>query len=231
MSERRTGGAMKILVVAAVFAAFCAPARAQMGGACMMTELTKLCGAPGSPEFQACAKSKAGEATANCQGASAAAKKDAPGGKNPCGDDIKKYCPGMWPGTPEFQSCMSSHMGDVTPACAEFGRKQMGKHKAMSAADAACVADAKKLCPGLTGTDGPKFMGCMTGHYDELSAPCKKQFKSARGGKNGEPDAVDCMQAMKKTCPEAEPGSPEMTRCMIEHRDELPASCRKKKGK
>ncbi len=223
-------------LAALVLAVLAAPVRAQMGGGCMMTELTKLCGAPGTPEFTACAKTKAGEATANCQGGGAAApKKDgaaAAGAKSPCADDMKKYCPGTWPGTPEFHSCMSSHMGDLTPACAEFGRKQMGKHQGkMTAADAACVADAKKLCPGLTGTDGPKFIGCMTKHYDELSPLCQKQFKGAKGGKDGDVGAVDCMQSMKSVCPDAEPGSPEMTRCMIDHRDELPAECRKKKGR
>ncbi len=210
-------------------ALFAAPARAQMGGACMMTELTKLCGAPGSPEFQACAKDKSGDAAAACQGGGAAAPKSG-ADKNPCADDMKKYCPGMWPGTPEFQSCMSSHINDVTPACAEFGRKQMGKHQGkMKPADAACVSDAKKLCPGLTGTDGPKFMGCMTKHYEELSPLCQKQFKGAKNGKDG--DTVDCMKALQTACPDAEMGSPEMTKCMIAHRDDLPPACRKKKGK
>jgi hypothetical protein len=220
----------RALAALAVLASLAGPVRAQMGGPCMMTELAKLCPgmAPGSAEFSACSRTKAGEAAAACQGGGAAAKNAPAGGKSPCAEDMKKYCPGLWPGTPEFSSCMSSHMGDVTPECADFGRKQMGKHEKMKPGDAACVADAKKLCPGLTGTDGPKFMSCMTAHYDKLSPLCQKQFKGAK-----DDGMVDCSEAMKKLCPDAELGSPEMTKCSIEHKDELPASCRKKgkKGK
>ncbi len=223
---------IRAFAAAAVLAAFAVPARSQMGGGCMMTELAKLCPgtAPGSPEFAACAKTQSGAAMANCQAQKPAASlgKTEKTGMSPCADDMKKYCPGMWPGTPEFRVCMGSHMGDVTPACAEFGRKQMGTHEKMKDDDKACIADAKKLCPGLTGTDGPKFMSCMTTHYDKLSPPCQKQFEGAKGGKDGEPGTVECMQALKSVCPDADPGTPEMMKCMVEHREELPPACQKK---
>lgn len=221
---------MKIFAAAALLAVLAAPARAQMGGGCMMTELAKLCGAPGSPEFQACAKEKSGEAMAACQGGGGQASGKKAAGTSPCSADAKKYCPGMWPGTPEFGECMKSHMGDVTPECAEFGRKQMakhgGKHEKMKAEDKACIADGKKLCPGLTGLDGGELMACMTKHYDELSPMCQKQFKGAK-----EDGTVDCSQELQKVCPDAALGSPEMMNCMMAHRDELPPSCRKDKKK
>lgn len=227
----------RTVLAAAALVALSAAAHAQMGGPCMMTELTKLCGTPGTPDFQTCSREKAGEAAAACQGQGQAQAAKSKGGaagaagKGPCAEDMKKYCPGIWPG-PELHECMSKHMSDVTPECAAYGKKMMAEHghDKMKAGDAACVADAKRVCPGLTGLDGPKFMECMTGHYAELSPLCQKNFKGAKGDKD-DADVVDCSVALKALCPDTEAGSPERTKCMIEKRDELPASCSKKKRK
>lgn len=228
---------MKALLLS-VLASLAVSAAAQPGGPCMMTELQKLCGAPTSPAFNACAKEKSGEAMAACQGGGGPASGDsapAKGGKqNPCKDDMQKYCPGKWPGTPEFHSCMNAHMSEVTPECAAFGRKQAAKHgadgKKMSAGDKACVADAKRLCPGLTGADGVKFMSCMSERYDKLSEPCRKVFKGAKEDQGGGATVSECAKAMAEKCPGVEPGGPGMLKCVTEHSD-VGVTCGGKKKK
>jgi hypothetical protein len=216
---------MNRVSLAVVLALFAASARAQMGDPCVMSEITKLCGQPNGPDFKECAKTGFPTAMQTCRGSSkAAAEKSA--GKSPCAEDMKKYCPGIWPG-PELHECMSKHMSDVTPECAAYGKTMMSKHahdKPMNAGDAACMADGKKLCPGLTGMDGQKFMDCLLSHDKELSSPCKKRLGSRDGGKTAE-----CGAALKTVCPDAEIGSPEMMQCMMQHKDVIPAACRKGK--
>ena len=164
-----------------VLAAFAAPVRAQdaaaaMGGGCMMQQLTQLCSAkPGTPEFSVCAKQRSGDAMAACQKSSsdaagaAATRTQAP---SPCAGDAQKYCPGKWPGTPEFGACMRSHASDLTPACVAWGKKRAATPQ--KPGSDVCVADAKKVCPGLTIMDHEKFTTCMTKNYDSLSPSCQE---------------------------------------------------------
>jgi hypothetical protein len=202
---------------------------AAMGGSCTTEQLGKLCSndTPGTPGFSACSKAHMGEALAACQkqtqDAAAAKTHENLSAKSPCMDDAKKFCPGKWPGTPEFSACMKSHSAEVTPACAAWGKKRAGMNP--QAKSDACVADAKKLCPALTVMDGSKFTDCMTSHYDGLSPECQAKFKGLNKAKQG--STGDCMAALKTLCPGAVPGSPEMTSCMMTHHADLPPSCHK----
>jgi|GEM_PF-2084598 len=216
----------------AVLAAFAAPIRAQdpsamMGNNCMMVQLTQLCPAKmGTPEFSACAKERSGDAMAACQqqtqAAGAAAAKQQASAANPCADDIPKYCPGLWPGTPEFGACMKKHNSDLTPACAAFAKKRAAQGS--KPGSDICVADSKKYCPGLTIMDHDKYMSCMMKNYDSLSPTCQAKFKGLKGASTG-PHA-DCMAGLQKLCPDLQPGDQgAMMQCMMAHRQELPPSC------
>jgi hypothetical protein len=221
--------AARRIAVAAAFAAFPAAAGAQMpsgmGSNCMMDQLTQACpdAKPGTPEFSACSKQHVGDAMAACQSqaqASGAAQPRTTSARA-CADQMHKFCPGMWPGTPEFIKCMNGHEGDMTSDCRAAYEKRKAEHKS---ADTTCVADSKKYCPGLTVLDHMKYMACMRKNYDSLSPKCQAQFKDLHAMDKG-PHA-ECMAAVQKFCPDAAPGSPEMTQCMMAHHDELPASCR-----
>jgi hypothetical protein len=219
------------LAALAVVAALSAPALAQdptaaMGGNCMMTQLAKICSAkPGSPEFSVCAKQHSADAMASCQSAATVAREETrTTAKTPCAGDVQKYCPGKWPGSPEFISCMRENKSKFTPACLAFVKSKEGQHP--KAGDDVCVADAKKYCPGLTVMDGAKFTSCMTKNYDSLGPTCQAKFKSFKGASSG-PHA-ECMDAMQKLCPDLKPGdSGAMMQCMMAHQAELPASCHK----
>ncbi len=225
------------LTLIAALAAFAAPARAQdaagmMGGGCMMQQLTQLCpdAKPGTPDFSACAKLRSGDAMAACSkqssAAGAAETSKTAAGASPCADDVKKYCPGKWPGTPEFSACMHSHMGDVTPACAAWAKKRenmkRGDLKSKGGGDV-CVDDARKLCAGLTVLDGARFTDCMTKNYAGLSLACQKKFKDLKEAKTGA--HAECMAALQELCPDMQPGdNGAMMQCMMAHQSELPPS-------
>jgi len=223
---------MRTILALCAALAFASPAFAQapnMGDNCMMQEIAKLCpdSPMGTPGFQACMKEHSTEASAACMGQSQKKAGDAAHAdlikKSPCMDDVKKFCPGKWPGTPEFSACMKEHRSELTPACREYGDKRMKEGR--KGGDDVCVADAKKYCPGLTVSDGAKFISCMNGHYDDLSSSCQAKFKGMKSGMSG--DHGDCMAALQKVCPDAQPGTPEMMQCMMQHRTELPESCHK----
>ena len=225
---------LSLIAALALLAAFASPARAQdaagmMGGGCMMQQLTQLCpdAKPGTPDFSACSKLHSGEALATCQktssDAAAASTKKQVSASSPCADDVQKYCPGKWPGTPEFSSCMRSHESDLTPACAAWAKN----HSSVKGkpGDTTCVADAKKYCPGLTVMDGPKFNGCMVKNYDSLSPTCQALYK---GAKTAFASHDECMAGLQKLCPGLQPEDHgAMMQCMMGHSSELPPSCHK----
>lgn len=222
---------MNTLAALAVLATLVVPVGAQdasstMGSGCMMQQLTALCpdAKPGTPAFGACAKQHTGDAMAACSksasdAGAAAAKKSAPA--SPCADDVQKYCPGKWPGTPEFGACMKSHESDLTPTCAAYAKKRAAQGS--KSGDMTCVDDAKKYCPGLTVMDHEKFTACMSKNYDSLSPACAAKFKGLKSA-SGKHD--ECMTALKTLCPDLQPGdNGGMMQCMMAHRADMPASC------
>jgi hypothetical protein len=217
------------LAAFAVLAAFAAPARAQdaagaMGNNCMMQQLSQLCSAkPGTPEFSVCAKQHTGDAMAACSQQSSAAGAAAAGKPtSPCMDDAQKYCAGKWPGSPEFMDCMHSHQSQLTPACAAYAKKRSAEKP--KAGDDVCVADAKKVCPGLTIMDREKFTTCMTKNYDSLSPSCQAKFKGLKKESDG--PHGECMAGLQKLCPDLKPGDQgSMMQCMMAHREDMPPSC------
>lgn len=151
------------------------------GNSCMMEQLQKLCGQPGSADFGSCAHAHAQEAAMACQGAqthSKAYRKTAKQlkTKSPCMGEAEKYCPGKYPGTKAYSACMKAHESQLSPACVAFGKKRAHEGPAKMGA---CGADAEKLCPE-DGPGSPKFMGCMMDHYADLSPACQAQFKNLK---------------------------------------------------
>jgi hypothetical protein len=221
----------RILLAASAFLlSIAAPVRSQGpadASSCIEAQLERLCSGskPDSPEFSACAEARGGDAMALCMktppsGASLRARAAANG---TCDADVQKYCPGLWPGTPEFGACMKSHRSDLSPACAAYAKKHLdGK----SPAPQECVADAKKYCPGLTFLDGEKFTHCMVKNDDSLSPACRSKFKGLKDASSG--PRADCIAGLKKLCPDMKSGDDNaMMQCMMAHRQDMPASCHK----
>jgi len=222
--------AVRRIAAVAAFAVLAASAAAQMpqgsGSNCMMDQLTKLCpdAKPGTPDFSACSKQRIGEAMAACKGQGRASGTTQPhaasGASTACAEQMQKLCPGMWPGAPDFIKCMDGRESSLPADCRATYEKRKAEHKTP---DTTCVADSKKYCPGLTIMDHQKYMGCMRKNYDSLSPACQAKFKDVHALEKV--PRADCMSAMEKACPDAAPGTPELTQCMMSHRDQMPTSC------
>ena len=136
----------------------------------------------GTPEFAACSQTKLAAASAEC-GLAGPSGAPAVGLKrfdpnNPCAEDAQQFCRGDMPGTPDADACLKKHLKELSPACAAFGRTKAPAHVAK--VEAACVADARSLCPGLTMDDGTKYADCMTDNSEKLSPACRKARKAPK---------------------------------------------------
>jgi hypothetical protein len=147
--------------------------------------------------------------------------------KSACAEDAKKYCPGKFPGEDEFASCMKSNESKLSKACIDEYHADKAKIAAHKKEMQPCIADAKKLCPGM-GPYDDKLMRCMMEHMDQLSPACRDAQSKARkgtGSGNLKSDAA-CAKAINQLCPDASPGSPEYSQCIGMHFKELPADCK-----
>lgn len=225
-----------------LLALFAAPVRA-MDMACMMLAAQGACPGvqPGSDEFRACMQ-KHPEVMSRCMSAPAAteqevAQKAAPPA-HPCAADAEKFCPGKFPGEPAFHDCMAANKKKLSKACVDWAdaHPEQTSGKAPDKDMAACIADAKRLCPGIPPMSD-EFKACMMDHVEQLSPACRQARKdqAAQGpGSKDEaaPDAgpskaeAACAKAIRKLCPKAAPDSEEYMSCMMENQAKLPKECR-----
>jgi hypothetical protein len=52
--------------------------------------------------------------------------------KNPCSDDIQKYCSDVTPGEGRLAKCMKKHASELSSGCKEFGKKYKKEHPEIS---------------------------------------------------------------------------------------------------
>jgi hypothetical protein len=189
--------------------------------------LQKLCGDPKSPDFRDCAMQHQADIAA-CYSKGMGATGAVPQRKkSACAEDAKKYCPGKWPGTDEFASCMRSNESKVSKACLDEYNSQKSAIAKRKKDMEPCIADAKKLCPGM-GPYDEKLTRCMMEHMDQLSPACRDaQSKARKGAGTGDlkSDAA-CAKAINQLCPDATPGSAEYSQCIGLHFKELPSDCK-----
>jgi hypothetical protein len=86
------------------------------------------------------------------------------------------------------------------------------------AADHPCVADAKRLCPGVQPGQG-RIAACLKEHQSDMSPACKARIAEFREG------AQSCQADVQKLCPGTKPGK-ERSACMRQHKDEVSPECR-----
>lgn len=87
----------------------------------------------------------------------------------PCVDDIKKFCADVKPGASRIAACLKGRAAELSAACKTHQEQIRAK---VDTFDAACGADAKKLCsdvkPGKTSA-----MRCLNDKNEQLSSDCK----------------------------------------------------------
>ena len=103
--------------------------------------------------------------------------------KNPCSDDIAKFCGNIKFGTPAMMDCLESHEDQLSAACKEYEATMEGK-RAERMEQVMIYAKFRQACKGdigrFCGDVDPKQGGvvkCLKGHANEISAACKETIK------------------------------------------------------
>jgi hypothetical protein len=94
---------------------------------------------------------------------------------NPCAGDVKKFCAGVQPGESRIETCMKSHLSELSQTCED-------RLLTVAITGKVCKADVAKLCAGVVpGTGG--LRACLKSHMAEISDPCKDAMSGTAGGK------------------------------------------------
>ncbi len=93
--------------------------------------------------------------------------------KGVCRADVEKFCKDIKPGGGRIMACLKSHEAELSEPCKEH--MAMAREK-MKEFHAACKADSKKFCSGITPGKG-RIAACLKSHEAELSEPCKAFFQ------------------------------------------------------
>jgi len=95
----------------------------------------------------------------------------------------------------------------------------------------ACREDMERLCSDVQPGGGAKIR-CLKDHEDELSDACRAQL--AEHSQQGRDRAGKVMQACgddaKRFCPNVQPGSGGILRCLRDHEADLSNECRDAMG-
>ena len=105
--------------------------------------------------------------------------------KNPCTEDIAKFCKNIKPGTTALMDCLESHENQLSSACKEYEAKMGGKRVEMkeevrdeAKIRQACRDDVAKFCKDIDPKQGG-IAKCLKGHANGLSAACRESMKTA----------------------------------------------------
>ncbi len=112
-----------------------------------------------------------------CANASAAVK-------NPCSEDIEKFCKDVKPGPRAILNCLEEHENELTDACREYEVKMEGPRverkelvRQRMKFRQACKADVIKFCKDVEPVPGG-IEKCLNEHKKELSTPCSESIKA-----------------------------------------------------
>jgi hypothetical protein len=103
--------------------------------------------------------------------------------KNPCSDDIAKFCGNIKVGTPGMITCLESHEGQLSPACKEYEDKMEGRRgekmemsKIWAKFKQTCSKDVVRFCKDVDPKQGG-VVKCLKGHVKEISPSCSETIK------------------------------------------------------
>ncbi len=107
--------------------------------------------------------------------------------KNPCADEIAKFCSNTKPGTRAMIDCLEMHESELSDACKAYEEKIGGPRAEMreevrqeKMLRQSCPAEIDKFCKNAGyGPEG--LAACLNQHLGELSAPCEKSIKAYKG--------------------------------------------------
>jgi hypothetical protein len=107
--------------------------------------------------------------------------------KNPCSEDIAKFCKDVKPDGRAIMDCLEKHENELSDACRDYEARLEGKRaeameqvRQYKAFLQACEDDVAKFCreanPANAGIEK-----CLNEHQKELSTPCSQVLKTVKG--------------------------------------------------
>ncbi len=95
--------------------------------------------------------------------------------KNPCADDVNKFCRGVERGGGRIAQCLNRHADELSPVCRERIDAARELHKELVEA---CKADLQKQCKD-TQPGGGRLMKCLYAHEPDLAPKCRDKVDEA----------------------------------------------------
>jgi hypothetical protein len=104
--------------------------------------------------------------------------------KNPCAEDIAKFCKNIKPGTNAMMDCLEKHESVLSDACRDYEAKMGGSRvekeewvREKKVFSQTCKDDIDKFCKGVNPGQGG-VVTCLKERVDKLSAPCRESVKA-----------------------------------------------------
>jgi hypothetical protein len=95
--------------------------------------------------------------------------------KNPCAEDVAKYCKDVTPGGGRLVRCLRQHESQLSPEC-KAGQEQ-ARARAREAHEA-CADDVQKFCKDVKPGEG-RVVRCLKDNSAGLSTECREKLAPA----------------------------------------------------
>ncbi|KAI7844989.1 hypothetical protein COHA_001355 [Chlorella ohadii] len=220
-----------------------------VAGACE-DEIARLCGKvePGEGRLEDClthqleeeeeGDAKGPSVSEGCRQELAAFKADRASNVNKdlalakaCRDDIKKYCKKVGPGGDplELLDCLRRSKKKLSDKCEarvfEEQEEEAKDWRVDARLQAACKADAEKLCDDVDEDEEGATTECLLTKVPQLSALCRDQLKRAMVERADDirlerPLLHACSRDMRRFCKDVEMGEGRMEACLQDHREQ-----------
>lgn len=109
--------------------------------------------------------------------------------KNPCSQDIAKFCKDVKPDRRAIMDCLEEHENELSDACKDYEARLEGKRgeaaeqiRQYKAFLQTCKEDVSKFCKDVNPANGG-IEKCLDEHADNLSTPCSASLKAVKGEK------------------------------------------------
>jgi hypothetical protein len=96
--------------------------------------------------------------------------------KNPCAEDVAKFCKDVQPGGGRLANCLKAHESELSPTCKDSHDQVKARAKE---AHEACADDVQKLCKDVKPGEG-RIVRCLKDNSDRLSSECRDKLVTAK---------------------------------------------------
>ncbi len=106
--------------------------------------------------------------------------------KDPCAEDVSKFCQDFPPGRAPIANCLEYHEQELSPPCREYRSKMTGRRQeireemiARVRFYQACKNDMGRFCKDVK-SELPEIVKCLSDRESELTGPCAEEIRARR---------------------------------------------------